>query len=285
MQGSLRSSTFEPVFTMPELPEVEITRRGVRNRFKGEKLLEMTVRQPRLRWPVPDQVHDCVGLSMNEVGRRSKYVVMEFGEQWQLVHLGMSGALRIVQVCEPWLKHDHIEWRFESGALRLNDPRRFGSVEWTLREHAAEHPRIASLGVEPFSEAFSVDFLYRQTRSKRLTVKAFLLSGKAVVGVGNIYASEALFRSGIRPGRAAGRLTRAEVQALHREIRLVLSEAIARGGSTLRDFHAIDGELGYFQLHCMVYGRESEPCKICTTPIKRRVMGQRSTFYCPKCQK
>lgn len=285
MQGSLVSSTSEPVLTMPELPEVEITRRGVRNRFKGEALLEMTIRQPLLRWPIPKEVQSCVGLIMQEVDRRSKYMVMDFGAQWQMVHLGMSGALRIVQANDPWLKHDHVQWRFESGALRLHDPRRFGSVEWTLSETAGSHPRLASLGVEPLSAAFTVEHLYQQTRGKRLSVKAFLLAGKAVVGVGNIYASEALFRSKIRPGKAAGRLTRMQVHALHTEVKAVLAEAIERGGSTLKDFHAIDGELGYFQLHCMVYGRDGLPCKVCSTPIKKRVMGQRSTFYCPNCQK
>lgn len=269
---------------MPELPEVEITRRGVQGRFKGETLLEMTVRQPMLRWRIPDEVQRCVGLPMQEVGRRSKYMLMEFGDQWQMVHLGMSGALRIVQADEPWLKHDHVQWRFETGALRLHDPRRFGSVEWTLSDQAQSHPRLSSLGVEPLSDAFTEDHFYQHTRKKRLSVKAFLLAGKAVVGVGNIYASEALFRSRIRPGKAAGRLKRSEVRALHREVKAVLSEAIERGGSSLKDFHAIDGELGYFQLHCMVYGRDGLPCKVCGTEIKKRVMGQRSTFYCPTCQ-
>lgn len=269
---------------MPELPEVEITRRGVSQRFLGEKLLELTVRQPRLRWPVPDEVHDSVGQTLREVSRRSKYVLMDFGPQWQMIHLGMSGALRIVLPDEPWLKHDHVEWRFSTGALRLHDPRRFGSVEFTSPEGAATHPRLAGLGVEPFSEKFTPEYLYKATRRRTMSIKAFLLGGKAVVGVGNIYASESLFRSGIRPGRAAGRITKAQAVALHSEVVAVLGEAIERGGSTLKDFHAIDGELGYFQLHCMVYGRNGQPCKVCSTPIKKVVMGQRSTFYCSVCQ-
>lgn len=269
---------------MPELPEVEITKRGVSQRFKGDLLLELTVRQPKLRWPVPDQVQDAVGQVLRDVDRRSKYVLMDFADQWQMIHLGMSGALRIVVPDEPWLKHDHIQWRFSSGALRLHDPRRFGSVEWTTPEAAACHPRLASLGVEPFSSEFTPTSLFKATRGRKMSIKALLLSGKAVVGVGNIYASEALFRSRIRPGRAAGRLSLKQAVALHREVIDVLSEAIERGGSTLKDFHAIDGELGYFQLHCLVYGRDGQPCKLCGTPIKKVVMGQRSTFYCPSCQ-
>ncbi|MDX1669178.1 MAG: bifunctional DNA-formamidopyrimidine glycosylase/DNA-(apurinic or apyrimidinic site) lyase [Limnobacter sp.] len=269
---------------MPELPEVEITKRGVCKHFKEQTLLELTVRQPQLRWRIPDQVQDCVGHSLQQVQRRSKYMILDFGQQWQLVHLGMSGAIRIVDPQEDWLKHDHVQWRFETGAMRLNDPRRFGSVEWVHAEGAFEHPRLANLGLEPFSSDFTAEYLFQKTRNKKQNVKAFLLAGHAVVGVGNIYASEALFRSGIRPGKSAGRLTRQQADRLQREVQAVLAEAIDRGGSTLRDFHAIDGELGYFQLQCMVYGREGLPCKVCTSAIKKKVIGQRSTFYCPTCQ-
>lgn len=274
---------------MPELPEVEITRRGVEQRFLGSRLMTCTVRQPALRWPVPPEVQRCEGQTLKKVWRRSKYLIAEFARDALVIHLGMSGSLKIVDPAEPWATHDHIEWRFENACLRYNDPRRFGSVEWVDTQQGdrwiGAYTRFAKLGPEPFSEAFTVDSFYRDTRGKSLNIKALLLSGAAVVGVGNIYACEALFRSRIRPGKAAGRLTRNDVTRLHQAVREVLGEAISRGGSTLRNFQAIDGELGHFQLHCDVYGREGEPCKQCGQAVRRRVMAQRSTFYCSNCQR
>lgn len=269
---------------MPELPEVEITKRGVKRLFLGETLKKMTVRQPKLRWLVPSQVQNCVGKALNDVERRSKYILLNFEGQYQLIHLGMSGALRMVPPEEPWRKHDHIEWLFESGAMRLHDPRRFGSVGWCLCDDLKAYPRLASLGVEPFSEGFTAKYLYFASRLKRTPVKSFLMAGKVVVGVGNIYASEALFHSGIRPGKAAGRLTKNLTFKLHDAILKVLADAIEQGGSSLRDFHAIEGELGYFQQNCWVYGREGLSCKVCETPIKNKVIAQRASFYCPVCQ-
>jgi formamidopyrimidine-DNA glycosylase len=293
------------VFTMPELPEVEITKRGVEAKFKGHTLRELTVRQPKLRWPVPEIVQACVGLPLVALARRSKYLLMDFGQHVLVVHLGMSGSLKIVDPKHPWEKHDHIQWLFDSsvgsnaGALRLNDPRRFGSLEYferrpetqchtqleTPADPYAHFGRFAALGPEPFSEAFQPESFYQSLRGRKLNIKTLLLSGKAVVGVGNIYACEALFRSQISPGRSASRVTRAQASLLYTSIVEVLSEAIERGGSTLRNFQAIDGELGHFQLHCDVYGRAGEKCKRCEGTIKRRVMGQRGTFYCPSCQK
>lgn len=272
---------------MPELPEVEVTRRGVENHFLGRTLLACTVRQPRLRWPVPDEVHHCSGHVLETVARRSKYLCMVFGPGVLVVHLGMSGSLKIVKPSEPWAKHDHIEWNFGDLALRYNDPRRFGSVEFQAHQAnwEASFQRFAKLGPEPFSEAFTPQAFHQALAGKAVSIKALLLAGTAVVGVGNIYASEALFHSGIRPGKAAGRLTRAQASRLHSAILMVLQAAIDRGGSSLRDFKAIDGELGHFQLECAVYGREGQPCRRCGGVIKRRVMGQRSTFYCPGCQK
>lgn len=272
---------------MPELPEVEITKRGVALHFTGQRLLTCVVRQPRLRWPVPVEVQSCVKQVLQGVGRRSKYMLMDFGEHVLVVHLGMSGSMKIVSANTPWDKHDHIEWNFGEKVLRYNDPRRFGSVEYAAKTPGWESmfTRFAKLGPEPFSDAFTAESFFKATRGKKISIKALLLSGLAVVGVGNIYACEALFRSEIRPGKAAGRLSRANTAALHTAVVAVLAEAIERGGSTLRNFQAIDGELGHFQLHCDVYGREGQPCKRCGGVVKRRVMNQRSTFYCAQCQK
>ena len=271
---------------MPELPEVEITKRGVALHFVGQRLLDCTVKQPRLRWPVPPEVQNCVQHVLLNVDRRSKYMLMDFGSHVLVVHLGMSGSMKIVNSSTPWDKHDHIEWNFGEKVLRYNDPRRFGSVEHVLKTPGWESVfnRFAKLGPEPFSPAFTPESFFRATRGKKISIKALLLSGMAVVGVGNIYACEALFRSAIRPGKAAGRLSRANSHALHAAVIGVLAEAIERGGSTLRNFQAIDGELGHFQLHCDVYGREGQACKRCGAAVKRRVMNQRSTFYCAACQ-
>lgn len=271
---------------MPELPEVEITKRGVALHFSGQRLSACTVRQPSLRWPVPASVHYCVGQVLLSVERKSKYMLMDFGEHVLVVHLGMSGSMKIVSASAAWDKHDHIEWRFGEKALRYNDPRRFGSVEHVLNAPGWEEQfaRFSKLGPEPFGDAFTPEGFYIATRGKKVSIKALLLSGLAVVGVGNIYACEALFRSRIRPGKAAGRLSRANVSELHAAVLAVLTEAIERGGSTLRNFQAIDGELGHFQLHCDVYGREGLACKRCGGTVKRRVMNQRSTFYCAGCQ-
>lgn len=271
---------------MPELPEVEITKRGVAQHFSGQRLLACTVRQPRLRWPVPAEVQSCVNQLLLSVERRSKYMLMNFERSVLVVHLGMSGSMKIVSASSAWDKHDHIEWAFGDKVLRYNDPRRFGSVEFAERQPGWESgfERFARLGLEPFDAAFTPEALFAATRGKKMSIKALLLGGQAVVGVGNIYACEALFRSAIRPGRAAGRLSRAQALALHAAVIAVLTEAIERGGSTLRNFQAIDGELGHFQLHCDVYGREGLACKRCGAVVKRRVMNQRSTFYCAGCQ-
>ncbi|HEY1057364.1 MAG TPA: bifunctional DNA-formamidopyrimidine glycosylase/DNA-(apurinic or apyrimidinic site) lyase [Limnobacter sp.] len=276
---------------MPELPEVEITARGVGQHLLGQVLERTTVRERRLRWPVPAEVARCDGLPLNAVQRRSKYLILHFEQQALIIHLGMSGSLKVVDPTVPLEKHDHIEWLFRAGdgrqrALRYNDPRRFGSVDHVLTTEGweAQCARFAALGPEPFSGAFTPEGFFKATRGKRVSIKALLLAGHAVVGVGNIYACEALFRSSIRPGRAAGRLSRADCSRLHQAVVAVLGEAIERGGSTLRNFSAVNGELGHFQTHCDVYGREGEPCKRCGGIVKRRVMNQRSTFYCPGCQ-
>lgn len=276
---------------MPELPEVEITARGVGQHVLGHILERTTVRERRLRWPVPAEVAQCDGRRLNAVQRRSKYLILHFEQQALVIHLGMSGSLKVVDPAVPWEKHDHIEWLFctvdgRRHALRYNDPRRFGSVDHVETGDGWElgFTRFAALGPEPFSDLFTPEELFKATRGKRVSIKALLLAGHAVVGVGNIYACEALFRSAIRPGRAAGRLSRADCTRLHQAVVDVLGEAIERGGSTLRNFSAVNGELGHFQTHCDVYGREGQPCKRCGGHVKRRVMNQRSTFYCPGCQ-
>ncbi|HEX4919065.1 MAG TPA: bifunctional DNA-formamidopyrimidine glycosylase/DNA-(apurinic or apyrimidinic site) lyase [Limnobacter sp.] len=271
---------------MPELPEVEITKRGVAQHFEGQRLLKCTVREPRLRWPVSEAVHQCEGEVLAQVSRRSKYMLMHFEAHALVVHLGMSGSMRIVDKNTPWEKHDHIEWDFGTKVLRYNDPRRFGSVEYVdaVPGWQAQHARFARLGPEPFDLAFTPGTLFAATRGKKVSIKALLLGGEAVVGVGNIYACEALFRARIRPGKAAGRISRLQAHALHAAVVAVLGEAIERGGSTLRNFQAIDGELGHFQLHCDVYGREGAICHRCHGVVKRRMMNQRSTFYCAGCQ-
>ncbi len=270
---------------MPELPEVEVTRRGVENRFLGCTLLQCTVRQPRLRWPVPEQIALMSG-PLLATHRRSKYLFLTFEGGHVVVHLGMSGSLQIVANDAPWRTHEHVEWRFANGSLRLYDPRRFGSVEFIPPDQPwTAYARLSHLGPEPLTDAFDGDVLFKATRGRKLAIKLFLLSGVPVVGVGNIYASESLFRAGIRPGKASARLTRKQCHDLAASIIGVLTESIARGGSTLKDFAGVDGTLGHFQLHTDVYDREGLRCKRCESGvIKRVVQGQRSTFYCPACQ-
>jgi formamidopyrimidine-DNA glycosylase len=271
---------------MPELPEVEITRLGVEARFVEKRLTSIEIRQPMLRWPVPDDIKQVQGQTLASATRRSKYLLLNFHSGSVMVHLGMSGALRIVPTHSVWQKHEHIQWSFDDLAMRLHDPRRFGSVDFlpagTLH---AEHPRLGHLGVEPFSDAFTAEHLFQCSRGRKVSVKAFLLEGHAVVGVGNIYASESLFRAGIRPGRSAGRLTQTDCAALTDVVKVVLLEAVEAGGSSLRDFAGIDGELGHFQNQTFVYDRQGLDCRVCQTPVRRIVQNQRSSFYCPKCQK
>ncbi|MCE2680131.1 MAG: bifunctional DNA-formamidopyrimidine glycosylase/DNA-(apurinic or apyrimidinic site) lyase [Burkholderiales bacterium] len=271
---------------MPELPEVEITRLGVESRFVEKCLTNIEIRQPMLRWPIPEAVKQVEGLRLESAQRRSKYLLLNFSAGTVMIHLGMSGALRIVPATSAWQKHEHIQWSFGDLAMRLHDPRRFGSVDFLVAgtEHA-RHPRLSHLGVEPFSEAFTAEHLFKCSRGRKVSVKAFLLQGHAVVGVGNIYASESLFRAGIRPGRSASRLSRADCAKLAEVIKAVLREAVEAGGSSLRDFSGIDGELGHFQNQTFVYDRQGLDCRVCKTSVRRIVQNQRSSFYCPECQK
>lgn len=269
---------------MPELPEVEVTRRGIAPFVEDAQLSEVVVRHHGLRWPVPRNLTRTLrGCRIRSVSRRAKYLLFDCGCGTLIVHLGMSGSLRIVASAEPPGAYDHVDIGLGERALRLRDPRRFGAVLWH-RGPIETHPLIAHLGVEPLDAAFDGAYLFDQTRGRAVAIKTLLMNHAIVVGVGNIYASESLFRAGIRPTLRASRITRTRCDALVAAIKQTLREAIEAGGSSLRDFVASDGNPGYFQVRHLVYDRANEPCRTCTTPIRRIVQGQRSTFFCPRCQ-
>jgi len=268
---------------MPELPEVETTCRGIAPLIQGKTISAVIVRQPRLRWEIPPLDH-LVGEHIREVSRRAKYLLLSFDRGTLIIHLGMSGSLRFLPVSAPPDKHDHFEMQFGQHALRLRDPRRFGAVLWS-QGSPMEHELIRSLGPEPLSEAFHVDYLYQQARRRRIPIKQLLMTGSVVVGVGNIYATESLFLAGIRPGRACNRISRNRLETLVEQVKKVLARAIAQGGTTLRDFQHEDGRPGYFQQELHVYGREGEACTTCGSTIKSKQIGQRTSAWCPGCQR
>lgn len=271
---------------MPELPEVETTRRGVAPHVVGRKIARLEVYDPRLRWPVPSDLGKRVeGLRIDAVDRRSKYLLFRLGSDTLLVHLGMTGSLRVYRKAPPRKAHDHVDLVLDDGTLvRYHDPRRFGAVLWVPGLEDA-HPLLARLGPEPFDAAFDAGYLWRTLRSRTAAIKLALMDNGVVVGVGNIYANEALFRSGIRPTLSARKVSRARIERLVAAVREVLAEAIAKGGSTLRDYVDAQGEAGYFQLAYFVYGREGEACRVCATPVRMKRLGARASFYCPTCQK
>jgi len=246
----------------------------------------MHVYDSRLRWPVPaDLPQRVVGRTIDRVDRRSKYLLFRIGGETLIVHLGMTGSLRVYHDAPPRRPHDHVDIVLASGAtLRYHDPRRFGAMLWT-REVPERHPLLAALGPEPLETGFTAEHLFRATRSRSTAIKLALMDNHVVVGVGNIYANEALFRAGIRPTTSARRLSRARLARLVDEVRATLTDAIAKGGSTLRDYVDSDGRAGYFQLEYFVYGREGEPCRVCGTAIRTVRLGGRATSYCPKCQR
>ena len=269
---------------MPELPEVEITRRGIEPHLTGRTITSVEVREPRLRWRVPAEVSLLAGCTIVSVKRRAKYLLLDCGRGHLILHLGMSGSLRIVQHGLPAEKHDHFDLTLGAETLRLRDPRRFGAVLWTSAS-PQDHRLLAGLGVEPLSASFNAAHLHALSRGHRVAIKLFLMDAKNVVGVGNIYANESLFRAGIHPRTKAGRLSTERCARLVAEVKATLKAAIRAGGSSLRDFVHSDGSSGYAQQHYWVYGKAGEPCRKCGTPIRRLVMGQRATFYCPSCQK
>lgn len=271
---------------MPELPEVETTRRGIAPHITGRRITAVEVREPRLRWPVPADIHRRVaGQTVQAVVRRAKYLLLSLEQGSLILHLGMSGSLRIVHDAASPGRHDHVDLLFEEGhRLRLTDPRRFGAVLWTGGA-PAEHKLLASLGPEPLGEEFDGDYLFRRSRGRRVPVKAFLMDAKVVVGVGNIYANEALFLAGIRPDRPAGAISRARYGRLAEQVKQVLEAAIRQGGTTLRDFTDSEGRPGYFAQQLSVYGRGGLPCPACRTPLREVRLGQRSTVFCSRCQR
>ncbi len=270
---------------MPELPEVETTRRGVAPLVEGKRILELTVREGRLRWPVPENLAECLrGQLVESVERRAKYLLFNTVRGTLLVHLGMSGSLRIISDGSAPQKHDHIDIFLQGGKiLRYRDPRRFGCFLW--REPGQEHKLLSHLGPEPLSESFDSVHLFRHSRGRKGPVKNFIMDQKVVVGVGNIYANEALFGAGIRPDRPAGRISAARYQQLTNQIKRVLTSAIAQGGTTLKDFVNTDGTPGYFAQKLHVYGREGQPCSDCGRPLRGMQLGQRASVYCVACQR
>lgn len=271
---------------MPELPEVETTRRGIAGRLTGAVAQGAIVRNPRLRWPVPTNLADLLAEQrLLDIERRAKYLLFRFERGTLLVHLGMSGSLRVLTEAFPPEKHEHIDLLFAGGLrLRYRDPRRFGSFHWVVGD-PARHPLLAKLGPEPLSGQFTSQYLAGRLAGKATAIKVAIMDQHIVVGVGNIYASEALFRAGILPQRPAGGITQAEITLLVEAIRTVLEESIAAGGSTLRDYVDSDGKAGYFTMNNSVYGRAGEPCRGCGVPILSIHIGQRATFWCPCCQK
>lgn len=271
---------------MPELPEVETARRGISAHVIDKLIRAVAIRQRQLRWPVPAALEgELIGSRVKTVGRRAKYLLFYLEHGCVILHLGMSGSLRIVPASAPADKHDHVDIVFDDDTcLRLRDPRRFGSIHWT-RQGPLEHHLLRCLGPEPLERDFCASYLYDRSRRRTQSVKSFIMDSHTVVGVGNIYASEALFRSGIHPLRKAGNVSPERYRALVASIRDVLYAALAKGGTTLRDFVGSDGAPGYFSLDLAVYDRAGEPCRRCPGSIRQIRQGQRSTYYCPRCQR
>jgi formamidopyrimidine-DNA glycosylase len=277
---------------MPELPEVEVTRLGLAPHLEGRLVEGVLMRRDGLRWPFPPGLAALLaGQRILLTGRRGKYLLIHFAHGTLIIHLGMSGHLRVLPLGTEPKKHDHFDLVVESGegrqVLRLHDPRRFGAVLWHANDDGelGQHVLLRGLGVEPLESGFSGELMFRASRKRSAPVKQFLLAGDVVVGVGNIYACESLFRAGINPKTSAGRISRGRYDKLAIAIRDILAEAIIQGGSTLRDFIAVNGQSGYFQQTYFVYDREGVPCRNCGAPVRRIVQGQRSTFYCVNCQK
>jgi formamidopyrimidine-DNA glycosylase len=274
---------------VPELPEVETTRRGIAPHLIDRRIVSVTLRRADLRWPIPSEISALLpGQRIDAVERRAKYLLLHTAAGSALLHLGMTGVLRVLPVDAPIGAHDHVDIALEAGStgarvLRFTDPRRFGCLLW--QPPGETHELLADLGPEPLTDAFDGDLLWQRSRGRKAAVKLFLMDNAIVVGVGNIYASEALFAAGIDPRRAAGGISRARYAKLAAEVKRILAWAIERGGTTLRDFLNPDGLPGYFFRELNVYGRAGEPCRVCGTPIRQIVLGQRSTFWCPRCQR
>lgn len=275
---------------MPELPEVEVSRLGLLPHLAGQRIIRAVLRTPKLRHELPPELAPrLAGRQVVAILRRGKYLLFDcesdLGGGWLIVHLGMSGSLRLVPDGTPLQKHDHVDLVFPGTVLRFRDPRRFGTVLWHTDGPVELHPLLAVLGVEPLSPQFDGDWLYAATRKRTTPIKPLLMDSHLLVGVGNIYASEALFRAGIAPTRAAGSIGRERCHRLAAAIRATLEESIAAGGSSVRDYVHSDGGAGSFQVICAVYGRENQPCRTCGTPIRALRQAGRTTFHCPRCQR
>ena len=272
--------------TMPELPEVETTRAGIAPHVEGKRIKALTIRQRSLRWPVePDIEAQVEGQVIGELWRRGKYLLIPSGHKNLMIHLGMSGSLRIVDADEPPGYHDHFDILLhDRTCLRYRDPRRFGSLH-LLDNPPLSHALLSHLGPEPLAEDFTAEFIYAKAKGRKIAVKPFLMDSKVVVGVGNIYATEALFMAGISPSRSAGRISLARYAKLVDAVKEILAAAIQRGGTTLRDFVGGDGNAGYFANELSVYGRDGKPCVVCQTPLELSQLGQRATVFCKSCQR
>lgn len=269
---------------MPELPEVETTKRGIEPHLLGKRIQAICVHQRSLRWPIPHAINQLEGQRITAVSRRAKYILVDTDAGTAIWHLGMSGSLRLVNKNEPRKLHDHVDWQLSGNkVLRYHDPRRFGAL--LFQPLGQEHERLQTLGVEPLSDDFDARYLHAHSRTRRQAVKTFIMNGNIVVGVGNIYANESLFAAGINPKLAAGKISLARYERLVDEIKRILANAIEQGGTTLRDFVGGDGKPGYFQQRLFVYGRAGLPCRVCATPLKEIRQGQRSTVYCSSCQR
>jgi len=271
---------------MPELPEVETTRRGIRKHLEGQTIKTVIVRQPKLRWPIPASLNKTLSNQViHSVTRRAKYILIATDVGHIILHLGMSGSLRVIDSQVLAEKHDHVDFVFGNGqCLRFRDPRRFGAVLFCQHD-PFQHKLLKSLGPEPLEKKFHPEYLFSLSRKRKVTIKSFIMDSKIVVGVGNIYASEALFRAGVHPKRLAGKVSKEKFAQLVLNIKAVLKEAIKAGGTSLRDFTKSDGKPGYFKQSLKVYGRKGEACPNCQKPIRQSVIAQRSTFYCTHCQK
>ncbi|AWX14416.1 DNA-formamidopyrimidine glycosylase [Mergibacter septicus] len=268
---------------MPELPEVETAKNGILPYVKGTTIQTLTIRTAKLRHPISPELFDLANQVVLEIQRRAKYLIFKLNNGYILVHLGMSGSLRLVENTASPQKHDHIDMLLDNGKiLRYNDPRKFGAWLWV--EDLENYPLLTKLGPEPLTEAFSADYLYQVSRKKTTAIKTFLMNNQIVVGVGNIYANESLFLCGIHPTMPAMKLTQSEAKQVVTNIKKVLSEAIKQGGTTLQDFLQPDGRPGYFAQQLLVYGRKAQPCVTCRQLIESMVIGQRNSFYCPQCQ-
>ncbi len=268
---------------MPELPEVETTKRGIKPHLLHQRITDLIVRNKSLRWPVPDELRMLIGYDVIDIERRAKYLRIKTEAGDALVHLGMSGSLKVVSIDEPPSFHDHVDLIFEHFILRYTDPRRFGC--WLYLKPNEQHTLLSKLGPEPLSEAFSADYFYSQASQRKTKIKQFIMNNAIVVGVGNIYANEALFMSGIHPSREAKRISRARLYKLHQAIIDVLRKAIENGGTTLKDFVNSDGKPGYFKQQLNVYGRAGKACLNCNKMLKEIRQGGRSTVYCASCQR